>query len=247
MPKNSRHSATASTPSTLCAGVLQRTHCHVFNAAGAHATTNRFVVDLSFKEQFRIAKPTPRYQRLLECLPEHFVAPEASVAPLVNFMCHEMAQAFSATGVVLPPWRQTMSMLSKWAPRKSVEEQVPRAAGALHALPVAAAVGRRSTDMAAGQVHVHWAHATGAANNALQQAQQQQQQQGLGGAFAAAAGLPQEQHVILPPGADGMGLLGAGVAAGLTRRQSSGPAVKPLSCEPQRVVVGGNFSTVGVA
>ena len=31
---------------------------------------------------------------------------QASVAPLVNFMCQEMAASFRASAAVVPPWRQ---------------------------------------------------------------------------------------------------------------------------------------------
>lgn len=226
---------------------------HVLARAGAHATTNRFVVDLSFKEQFRIAKPTQRYGLLLDCVPDTYVAPEASVAPLVNFMCHEMALAFSSTGVVLPPWRQTTSMLSKWLPRKSLDEQVPRPlmgglvpgvtagapSGALHAIPMGAP--RRSIDMGGQVVHGHWVHTQQQQQESKRmQAHEPQQQQA-----AAQQQQEQQQAVKAPPPPHQATDLGAAIAA-LSRRPSAS-LVKPVVCEPQRVVVGGNFNTISFA
>ncbi len=76
-----------------------------------------YVVDPKFKEQFEIAKPTPRYAAVLEVLPEVLVLPEVNIVPLVNFLCAEIGLAFRANGSVLPPWRHAGSMLSKVRPQ----------------------------------------------------------------------------------------------------------------------------------
>ena len=75
----------------------------------------RYVVDPVFREQFVIAKPTPRYASLLSSLPDVFIGPFENLTPLVLFLCAEMAASFKETGgSCLPPWRCTTSMLSKW-------------------------------------------------------------------------------------------------------------------------------------
>lgn len=79
------------------------------------------VVDPSFAEQFIIAKPTPRYESILGCLPSVLVLPEAHLPPLVTFLCAELASAFKASQTVVPPWRQASAMLSKWHPRRSLD------------------------------------------------------------------------------------------------------------------------------
>lgn len=84
----------------------------------------QYVVDPLFKEQFEIAKPSQRYATLLAALPDVFVGPEENIIPLVSFLSAELAASFKATGAVLPPWRQTASMLSKWRPRRSSEEKL---------------------------------------------------------------------------------------------------------------------------
>jgi len=88
------------------------------------ATGQRYIVDASFREQFEIAKPTTRYTALLNVVPDVLVAPEDHVSPLVNFLCAELNLAFKANNAVLPPWRAASSMMSKWQPRQSMDQQV---------------------------------------------------------------------------------------------------------------------------
>ncbi|KAG1673074.1 hypothetical protein FOA52_013143 [Chlamydomonas sp. UWO 241] len=114
-----------------------------------------FIVDAHFVEQFEIAKPTPRYTRILSCVPRVLVLPEERVPPLVTFLCAELAGAFKTLGTVVPPWRQAASMLTKWLPRRSLDVELSsgsaartlRGTGGPHAngVPSIAAVGRAAT------------------------------------------------------------------------------------------------------
>lgn len=88
---------------------------------GAAGIDSPVVVDPSFAEQFRIAKPTQRYETILACLPGVLVLPEDRLQPLVTFLCAELAFAFKASQTVVPPWRQALAMLSKWQPRRSLD------------------------------------------------------------------------------------------------------------------------------
>jgi uncharacterized protein (TIGR01615 family) len=78
-----------------------------------------YIIDPKFKEQFEIAHPTERYQKVLDAIPREFVGTEDRITALVEVLCGEMKEAFEQTGVTLPPWRQAGSMLSKWRPRRS--------------------------------------------------------------------------------------------------------------------------------
>lgn len=92
-----------------------------------------FIVDPHFLDQFEIAKPTDRYSSLLACIPAGTVClPEDHVQPLVTFLCAEMSTAFKASNTVLPPWRQVASMLTKWQPRKSIDESSLRRSSVRH-------------------------------------------------------------------------------------------------------------------
>mmetsp|Transcript_25717 Transcript_25717/g.76102 ORF Transcript_25717/g.76102 Transcript_25717/m.76102 type:complete len:327 (-) Transcript_25717:1208-2188(-) len=87
-----------------------------------------FIVDAHFAEQFEIAKPSPRYVRIMNCIPEVLVLPEERCPPLVTFLCAELAVSFKACDTVVPPWRQASSMLSKWLPRRSLDVDLSSAA-----------------------------------------------------------------------------------------------------------------------
>lgn len=81
-------------------------------------------VDPTFRDQFDIAHKTPRYAAVLEALPAVFVCHSSRIQALVELLCAEMSLAFHSTGNVLPPWRYTKSMLSKWQPRQSIDLSV---------------------------------------------------------------------------------------------------------------------------
>lgn len=184
-----------------------------------------------------------------------YVAPEATVAPLVNFLCQEIAAAFKANGAVLPPWRHASSMLSKWLPRKSLDETVaetytvptPRTGAsqqqvargsepgapagpnsAAIAAPIAAAAGsRRSLDgPVQGYPLPHPIRSHW---------------------MAAAPSLVQQQAILgqlqgsKAPGQQGPELMHFSRARSLVRATA-----KPISCEPRSRVVGGNFTVITV-
>ena len=86
------------------------------------------IVDCHFKDQFKISQHTQQYQQTLNCLPEVFIGSALRLAPLVDFVCTEMAAAFKEQGVTCPPWRQPRSMISKWLPAKSQDRYINRGA-----------------------------------------------------------------------------------------------------------------------
>eukprot|EP00882_Tetradesmus_deserticola_P022091 GHRQ01023974.1.p1 GENE.GHRQ01023974.1~~GHRQ01023974.1.p1 ORF type:complete len:347 (+),score=102.97 GHRQ01023974.1:233-1273(+) len=112
-----------------CCLVLQRPHT-ANNSTGSSgpARLDSIIVDPTFRDQFAIAHPSARYAAVLDALPAVFVGHAGTIPQLVELLCAEMSLAFQAAGIVLPPWRRTKSMLSKWQPRRSVE--LPATAGA---------------------------------------------------------------------------------------------------------------------
>ncbi len=154
--------------------------------------------------------------------------------------------AFQATGVVLPPWRQTNSMLSKWLPRKSMDEHVRRspstAAMAIspgftaHRRPILDLPVSTAATTAAQHPCGHWivppAQKAAAAAAALQQ------QQARGRLQPLAEEDPQTIAAVVPP----MPVLGGPAA---TSTMNGPQKVKPIACEPRLKVVGGNFSAIG--
>lgn len=169
-------------------------------------------------------------------IPQVFVGPEEHLVLLVNFLCTEMNAAFRQLGSVLPPWRHASSMLSKWKPRKSVDEPVFAGLGAAR-VSQTGAVGAGGVQPAVlgGGGGMHWPW-------------QQQQQQ--------AAVLPLQVHDLntgfcMPGGQQQhhwqqATLIASSVSvsggSGLMQQQQQRP-----SFEPQRVYFGGNFTPIAPA
>eukprot|EP00877_Chromochloris_zofingiensis_P006603 jgi/Chrzof1/2196/Cz11g06010.t1 len=83
-----------------------------------------YVVDPCFKDQFKLANPTPYYTSLLSVLPDLFVGAAEDLAPLVEFLCAEMKVAFLVSGGQCPPWRQASFMMTKWLPSAADDLEV---------------------------------------------------------------------------------------------------------------------------
>jgi len=78
-----------------------------------------YIVDIEFKDQFRVAASTKHYQSLIENMEGEFIGSEQKLRAVLQMLCDEMVLAFAEKDIVLPPWRQLSSMLSKWCPRRS--------------------------------------------------------------------------------------------------------------------------------
>jgi uncharacterized protein (TIGR01615 family) len=134
--RNLRHSFLILTPA---AGSSRTHHTN-------HTTTEEVIVDPTFRDQFALAHPSPRYSAVLDATPPVFVGPLSTLQPLVALLCAEMARAFTAAGIVLPPWRSYRSMLSKWVPRKSLDLVLqPAGASSTTAAAAAAAAAQHSS------------------------------------------------------------------------------------------------------
>lgn len=83
-----------------------------------------FIIEVRFREHFRIPQPTSRYAMLLEAVPEVVIATPTSFSSLVQLICSEMAFAFSQMGLSLPPWRQAKSLITKWLPTRSKDYDI---------------------------------------------------------------------------------------------------------------------------
>lgn len=107
------------------------------------AAAEEVIIDPTFRDNFVIAHPSPRYSAALEALPHVFIGTLSTVQPLVELLCAEMALAFKEAGIVMPPWRSLRSMMTKWMPRRSLDLPLPAAAPrttvAVHASATSAA------------------------------------------------------------------------------------------------------------
>ncbi|CAK7355018.1 unnamed protein product [Dovyalis caffra] len=77
----------------------------------------RLIVDLDFRSQFELARPTPFYKELTDTLPLFFVGSEDKLNKVISLLCSAAKQSFKERGLHVPPWRTSTYMQSKWLSR----------------------------------------------------------------------------------------------------------------------------------
>ncbi|CAI5981361.1 unnamed protein product [Closterium sp. NIES-65] len=83
------------------------------NGASA-AVPQRFIIDVDFRAQFQIARPTREYAAALESTPLIFVGRSERLARLVEVVSGAMRGALRAQGMHVPPWRKWEYLHAKW-------------------------------------------------------------------------------------------------------------------------------------
>ncbi|KAG2448713.1 hypothetical protein HYH02_006069 [Chlamydomonas schloesseri] len=111
---------------TSLAGTLsRRRHSVAYGAVGPAAPPGLpyhpgvIIVDPELREQFEVAMPTPRYEALVAALPRVYVGAEERLPLVVEVLCDELALALRSKGLIIPPWRESSAMISKWQPKLS--------------------------------------------------------------------------------------------------------------------------------
>ncbi|MED6196457.1 hypothetical protein PIB30_047673 [Stylosanthes scabra] len=79
----------------------------------------RVIVDIDFRCQFELARPTEYYKELTESIPVVFVGSEKKVCKVISLMCCAAKKSLREKGLHVPPWRTTRYMQSKWLSRSS--------------------------------------------------------------------------------------------------------------------------------
>ncbi|KAJ4967082.1 hypothetical protein NE237_018931 [Protea cynaroides] len=74
----------------------------------------RLIVDIDFKSQFELARPTSSYTQLSDTLPSIFVGTETKLNKIISILCSAAKQSLKERGLHVPPWRRTSYMQSKW-------------------------------------------------------------------------------------------------------------------------------------
>ncbi|KAH9331883.1 hypothetical protein KI387_003991, partial [Taxus chinensis] len=76
--------------------------------------SDRLLVDIDFRAQFEIARPTAQYAALAEVLPTLFVGSEDKLRYIIRIMCDAAKRSLKAKGMHLPPWRKYRYVEAKW-------------------------------------------------------------------------------------------------------------------------------------
>ncbi|ESW12689.1 hypothetical protein PHAVU_008G134000 [Phaseolus vulgaris] len=78
------------------------------------ATMWRYFVDLDFRAQFEIARPTRRFSDVLAVVPGVFVGCAEELKRTVSTLCDALRRSFKNKGLPVPPWRKNGFMQNKW-------------------------------------------------------------------------------------------------------------------------------------
>ncbi|XP_050916235.1 uncharacterized protein LOC127131353 [Lathyrus oleraceus] len=76
--------------------------------------TRRYFVDLEFRAQFEIARPTRQFSEVLSSVPGVFVGGETELRRTVTILCDAAKRCFMTRELSIPPWRKTRFMKNKW-------------------------------------------------------------------------------------------------------------------------------------
>mmetsp|Transcript_37721 Transcript_37721/g.84037 ORF Transcript_37721/g.84037 Transcript_37721/m.84037 type:complete len:394 (+) Transcript_37721:237-1418(+) len=78
-----------------------------------------FIVDPSFRDQFKIALPESEYDSFLKHeVPEVFVGTHSTLMAMLRVISELMQRAFRRLQLSMPPWRDLDALASKWDPIK---------------------------------------------------------------------------------------------------------------------------------
>lgn len=75
---------------------------------------HRLILDIDFKSQFEVARPTPTYEELTDTLPTVFVGSESKLNRIISILCSAAEESLRERGLHIPPWRTATYMQSKW-------------------------------------------------------------------------------------------------------------------------------------
>ncbi|XP_004492292.1 uncharacterized protein [Cicer arietinum] len=78
------------------------------------SATWRYFVDLEFRAQFEIARPTPQFSEVLSSVPDVFVGGEKELKRTVLIVCDAAKKCFRSRALSIPPWRKNRFMQNKW-------------------------------------------------------------------------------------------------------------------------------------
>ncbi|CAM8923134.1 unnamed protein product [Rhodiola kirilowii] len=74
----------------------------------------RLLVDIDFRSEFEIARPTKTYKAILQTLPVIFVGKPDGLEGIISTMTDAAKQSLKKKGLHFPPWRKAEYVKSKW-------------------------------------------------------------------------------------------------------------------------------------
>lgn len=74
----------------------------------------RIVIELNFRGEFEMARPSQQYKTLVDTLPELFVGKSERLRNIVRIMCAAAKKCMKDNNMHMGPWRKQKYMQSKW-------------------------------------------------------------------------------------------------------------------------------------
>lgn len=113
------------------------------------------LVDIDFRSEFEIARPTKAYRAILQSLPYIFVGKSDRLQQLVSVVADAAKQSLRKKGLHVPPWRNPEYMRAKWlSPRTRATLSPPNVAAAIQTESDAKPVSESEDDRSGGSVLV---------------------------------------------------------------------------------------------
>ncbi|GAV69569.1 DUF506 domain-containing protein [Cephalotus follicularis] len=74
----------------------------------------RVLIDVDFRSEFEIARPTGAYKAILQLLPFIYVGKPERMGQIVSLVSEAAKQSLKKKGMPIPPWRKAEYMRAKW-------------------------------------------------------------------------------------------------------------------------------------
>lgn len=74
----------------------------------------RLIVDIDFRSEFAIARPTKAYKLILQTLPNIFIGKSDRLERIIGIVADAAKQSLKKKGMPVPPWRKPGYVKSKW-------------------------------------------------------------------------------------------------------------------------------------
>lgn len=74
----------------------------------------RILIDIDFKSEFEIARPTGNYKTIIQSLPYIYVGKSDRLKQVVSIISEAAKQSLKKKGMHIPPWRKAEYMRAKW-------------------------------------------------------------------------------------------------------------------------------------
>lgn len=80
----------------------------------SHQNKRRYILEVAFREEFEIARPTAEYERILEQLPKVYVGKAEELKRIIRILGDAAKRSLQSREMYVPPWRKSQYMLLKW-------------------------------------------------------------------------------------------------------------------------------------